>query len=1150
VPTVAKCQNQNEENKPRLLVQTGHSREVNSVALSPDGKILASGSLDYIVKLWDVQSGKELRALSGNPSPVNVVYSVAFSPNGSLLAAGYWDKTIKLWDVQSGKEIRTLIGHTSEVWAIAFSPDGKTLASGSWDKTIKLWDVQSGKEQQTFSGHKAEIYSIAFSPDGKVLASGSDDKTIKLWDIHSAQELKTFSGITGEIKSLAFSPDGKVLVSGGNDKTISLWDVATGKKLKTLSGHAYSINSIAFSPDGNILASAGSYKTIKLWDATTGAELRSLNVGNASVKSIVFSSDGKTLISACGNTIKFWNVQTEKELKTFSGHSFDIWATAFSPDGEVLAIGSDDKTVKLWDSQTGKKLKILSGHSSHVWLLAFSPNGKLLASLAGDLDKTVKLWDVETGKELRTFSESTCFAFSPDGKMLAVGSQDKSIKLLHLQTQKELKISTGYKSEIRRVVFSPDSKMLVSGGFAKVSLWDVQTGGELRSFTGITTQVWTVEISPDGKMLAAGCDDHVIKLWNLQTGVELQSLEGHTGAVWQVAFSPDSKTLASRSGNSLIKMWNVVTGKERNSFDLNNSSTTRQVHAIVPALYHNSAYEPVTPDNKYQIKIEDGKLNLYDIQSEALLVSLIALDRDDWAVVDSAGRFETNKDLGNKIEGLHWILPEDSFMPLPLELFMREYYEPNLLQRAFNDEKFSKVRDLSKLNLAQPKVEITGISLPDTNNVVTILVKVENGERDVIREGKKIKQISGVYDLHVFRDQCLVQIAPSESVTDLARIPPDFNLEQEIPLWRTATRILASEDKSPKTLSFKVKLPKGRDASKVEFTAYAFNEDRIKSDTAKGEWSSEQISVLPKAQSIKPKVYLISVGINETGNPKWTLNYANKDARELQKVLGDKLEAQQRFDIVRIALISEKINNTFSYQASKENIKAIFDLLAGRNVKRSILASIPAFKKLQLSTPDDVIIMTFASHGYTDDNGRFYLVPSGIRYSNGGIVESSLISSEDISFWMKDVEASNMFMIFDSCYSANFTGKDFKPGPMGSRGLGQLAYNKKIRILTAAREKAYETSDLKMSVLSYVLLKKGIEEREANFNPADDNTITFQEWMEYAAKEVPIFYKDPNSVGIPQQTLQSKEKDFLQKPYLFDFVRDGTDLEIIKMLNK
>ncbi|MCA2957525.1 hypothetical protein, partial [Microcystis sp. M010S1] len=310
----------------------GHDNSVLSVNFSPDGKTLVSGSDDKTIKLWNVETGKEIRTLYGHD---NSVTSVNFSPDGKTLVSGSDDNTIKLWNVETGQEIRTLYGHDSYVSSVNFSPDGKTLVSGSYDKTIKLWDVETGQEIRTLYGHDNFVYSVNFSPDGKTLVSGSNDKTIKLWNVETGQEIRTFKGHDSYVYSVNFSPDGKTLVSGSNDKTIKLWNVETGQEIRTLYGHDSYVWSVNFSPDGKTLVSGSNDKTIKLW-----------------------------------------NVETGQEIRTLKGHDSSVYSVNFSPDGKTLVSGSYDKTIKLWDVETGQEIRTLYGHDSYVWSVNFSPDGK------------------------------------------------------------------------------------------------------------------------------------------------------------------------------------------------------------------------------------------------------------------------------------------------------------------------------------------------------------------------------------------------------------------------------------------------------------------------------------------------------------------------------------------------------------------------------------------------------------------------------------------------------------------------------------------------------------------------------------------------------------------------------------------------------
>ncbi|HLO85643.1 MAG TPA: ribosome assembly protein 4 [Nostocaceae cyanobacterium] len=499
---------------------------------------------------------EELNTLSGHSSSV---YSVAFSPNGKQLASGSADNSIKIWDIATGQQLQTLSGHSSLVYSVAFSPDGKKLVSGSGDKRIKIWNTTTGKQLQTLSGHFSLVYSVAFSPDGKKLVSGSKDNSIKIWNVATGQQLQTLS--SHSVLSVSFSPDGKKLASGSEDKSIKIWDTTTGKQLQTLNGHGSSVLSISFSPNGKKLAFGSADSNIKIWDINAGKALQTLSGHSSSVQSITFSPNGTKLASGSWDkSIKIWDTTTGKKLQTLSGHSSIVFSVSFSPDGKKLASGSFDKSIKIWDTATGQQLQTLSDHSNFVFSVSFSPDGKKLAS--GSFDKSIKIWDTTTGKLLQTLSNHSSFvlsvAFSPDGKKLASGSADNSIKIWDIISGQQLQTLSGHISQVTRVVFSPDGKKLASGSADNsIKIWDTATGKLLQTLSGHSDSVLSVTFSPDGKKLASGSADNSIKIWDTATGKLLQTLNGHSSLVTSVVFSPDGTKLASCSGDKTIILWDL-----------------------------------------------------------------------------------------------------------------------------------------------------------------------------------------------------------------------------------------------------------------------------------------------------------------------------------------------------------------------------------------------------------------------------------------------------------------------------------------------------------------------------------------------------------------------------------------------------------------
>ncbi len=313
----------------QLVMVIDANKGWSNIAFSPDGKTIASGnknSFSNNTDIWDVGTGKKIRALGGHPA---AIFSVTFSPDGKILVStgALRKEVVKLWDVNTGSLIHTLDTEdvapvASVVTSVAFSPDSKTLALPGYDESILLWNVTTGKQIRSLGGNPNNPVDtqtpIAFSPDGKILASDSSDNAIKLMDVKTGLLLYTLKGHLKYIDEIVFSPDGQTIASASADNTIKLWNVKRGILIRTLTGHSYSIVSesvmsgvisVAFSPDGKILASGAYDNTIKLWDMATGAEIRTIKGHRGGVNSVVFSPDGKLLASGSyDGTIKIWRL--------------------------------------------------------------------------------------------------------------------------------------------------------------------------------------------------------------------------------------------------------------------------------------------------------------------------------------------------------------------------------------------------------------------------------------------------------------------------------------------------------------------------------------------------------------------------------------------------------------------------------------------------------------------------------------------------------------------------------------------------------------------------------------------------------------------------------------------------------------------------
>ncbi|KAG8731342.1 hypothetical protein FRC11_004447, partial [Ceratobasidium sp. 423] len=598
-----------------------HPQAIQSLSISPNGLTIVVGYPDGSLALWDLQTGTRITDSGSVVGHKDLITCVAFSPNSDLIASGSYDMTIRVWDVAGCLQASTVLtGHSGPVYAVTFSPDATIIASGSSDKTIRLWDSNTMRPiHGPYGGHSSRVSSVAFSPDGTKLVSGSWDKTIRVWvvDIGSqrlADNPLVITGNSDSITCVALSPNGSMVVSGSTDRTIQAWDTRTGQKAESCTspakhsdsvtsisfspngdhiistsldgaiqlhnsmtlvpishpfGHSSSVNAVAFSPNSAYIVSGSTDMTTRVWEISacpkpmTAAPI----VGHSnSVSCVAVSSDGTHIISGSyDNSIRMWDAQTGAPIgDPFIGHSNCVNSVAISPDGTRIISGSDDSSMKLWDTTT--RAAILSYQHSHaIWCTEFSPNGALIAF--GSDDSKAYLWDpthwTMIGNALQAHSRKVLsVAFSPDGTCLASASADHTVILWDTQTHNRLgNPLSGHTDYVRSVAFSPYGTRLVSGSDDKtVRLWDRQTGNTIYTFTGHTHFVYAVVFSPDGSAIASGSYDNSMRLWNAKTGQPIQQpFTGHSGCVYAITFSHDGNYVISGSGDKTIRARGIDT---------------------------------------------------------------------------------------------------------------------------------------------------------------------------------------------------------------------------------------------------------------------------------------------------------------------------------------------------------------------------------------------------------------------------------------------------------------------------------------------------------------------------------------------------------------------------------------------------------------
>ncbi|KAF7352043.1 WD40 repeat-like protein [Mycena venus] len=551
-----------------------HTSAVTSVAFSPSGKHIVSGSSDNTVRVWDAETGVMVPGLfEGHISDVT---SVAFSPDGTHIASGSLDNTVRVYRtlISSDHVAWPLVGHLGGVTSVAFSPDGMCIVSGSEDKSVRVWEWETGREIHSFWDHTDVVTSVMFSPDGTQIVSGSLDGTVRIWDPSAdgkaAPGLKIFGGLAAGVTSVAFSPDGQYIGCGSRDFKVRVWNLQKGEFVADpFEGHTGSVNSVKFSPDGKRIASGSSGQRVRIWDSNSGDLLAGPFIGHTSeVTSVDFSPDGTQILSgSLDGTVRIWDSEIEVMVGPVVGHISNVTSVVFSPDGKHIVSTSSDKTVRVWNSETGSVVSgIFNEYTRGINSVAFSPDGKAIVFGSSN---TLLVWYPETGVEVVGFEghtdKVTSAVFSPNGTEIVSASTDNTVRVWDSKTGTMLSEFKGNTSRVNCVAFSPDCKRLVSGSDKIVRVWDSQSGAPvLGPFEGHSSEVNTAMFSPDGSRIASGSSDKSIRVWNFQpddpsTAHHLE-LEGHSSSVTSVAFSKDGLWIVSGSQDGTVRVWDSSTG--------------------------------------------------------------------------------------------------------------------------------------------------------------------------------------------------------------------------------------------------------------------------------------------------------------------------------------------------------------------------------------------------------------------------------------------------------------------------------------------------------------------------------------------------------------------------------------------------------------
>lgn len=918
------------------------------------------------------------------------------------------------------------------------------------------------------SGHASPVNTVSFSPDGKLLASGSgmewsfvEKNVVKLWDVATGAELRTLVHDC-PVKWIGFSPDGrKVAAKGADGATTRVWDVASGAPLADLAaGPEYVSRDVT--ADGKVAAAIDG-KNITLREVATARPLRTLASRTADFQKYIFSPDSTVL--ACGGdrfSIRLWDLRAGV-LRTLVGHTDSPIVADFSPDSRLFASGGRDLSVRLWDVSSGREIKKLAGHAGqYVKGLHFSPDGKTLLSF----DKAgFKLWDVATGRELVAAAGShdddfRRVIFNPRGDLLAA-STDQGIKLWTAGTGQERHVLPG---SVGSLDFSADGSLLLARDLARIGLWEV-TSGKLLAAVDPSVQgadPWDVKFeravfSPDSRTLAISEFDSrdASRRWRLylhdaKTGKRLRTVdEKNVDPSGPLVFSADSKRIMN-DGSGSKATWDVASGQRVQDFK-------------------QEAHFADSPNGVYRISFEPGgEVALHDVLTGGELASLIGIGETDWLVATSDGFFDGSPVAWKQI---FWRFNNDTFNHLPLEAFFNEFYHPGLLQDVLAGKRPVRPdgKILSRIDRRQPQVTIVEAEPPVANQGAArgtrrVKLAVDITENLDAPAQADHSRSSGARDVRLFRNGSLVQAWRGDAFA------PGAN----------GGKPLATAAAKAKRVRYEISVPIV--AGTNEFTAYAFNQANVKSADA-------TLTVIGEESLRRPAtLHVLAIGINQYENDRFNLRFAASDAREFAAEVKRQQDGLQNFGRVETTLLVDA-------QATKRNLLEALTTLA------------------HTAQAEDTVIVYFAGHGVAQRD-QFYLIPHDLGYADaqarieGDGLESLLrhgISDRELERALERVDAAQLLLVVDACNSGQaLEAEEKRRGPMNSKGLAQLAYEKGISVLTAAQsyQAAREVSKLGHGLLTYVLVEEGLRQAAADADPKD-NQILLHEWLDYATRRVP-----------------------------------------------
>lgn len=1029
-----------------FVIQTGHLAEVTSIAYSPNSKLLASASRDNTIAIWTTDNGRQLQTLVGHTDEVT---SVAFVGNELTLVSVSYDGTARIWDITTGKTLHTLShtpkGHSKAIDSVSVNADGTVIATGCRDNTIKLWDSKTGDELHTLYGHSGKISSLAFSPDGKFLVSGSHDHSVRLWNGITGERIRTFDGHPVAVMGVAFSRDGRYIASGGGGyagrAVVIVWDIESGKqRYKPFETTDEWVSSLTFSPDGSLLlvGTNTNGKALHLWDMATGKDAGTLPTKATAVYTVAFSSDGKCFAyGGSHNAVTILNPKTWKEIRTMDGHVTAINSLALSVDGSML-VASGHCGIGIWDAT---RLELLQNiKSDDITALALSPQKDVLAIASND--KSIKLWDIASRRyRIPLVGHSAavkCIAFNPDGTLLASGGDDNTIKLWDIATGKEKHTFAGHIDFVRAITFSPDGKLLASGSRdTTIKLWNTDTGREIKTLQGHANWVEAVTFSSNGRYLLSGSGDNTVKLWDISTYKVKQNLEGHKDSITSVYFSPDDDHAVSGSIDKTIRIWELSTGKEK----------------ILEGNSGGISSLAVSPDRRHVFSGNaNGMIKKWDVKTSKVIYSMIRFNDDEWIIITPEGYFNASSN------GPNYINVRVGTEVYAIDQFKSKFYRPDLVQPALKVEETTIRRESIG--------EVASNKLAPAVHIISPLDKRSVDKNSIELHIETTDNGGGIGNIIIYLNG--------------ARIVKETN----------ANNFRETQSNINKILSFDIELAEGQN----DILVRTYN-------TENSMFNQSEVSVTSTFKSPEPNLYAIIIGIKECKNETLKLDNAIHDAEEIKKTL-EKV-AKPLFNVVHALALTKPDETT----------------------KKAIIKTFDDIRKK--AKPKDIFVFYDSSHGiaYEVNNEiQYFLLTSNVLSLSPGDIGQNALNHKELADLISSIPALKRVVILDTC-DAGTGGKMIKQGLLRIKGLIEVAAIIRLKqtigsaVFSATADIQYARAEYEGLSLFTYFLSKGLN-GEADSNK--DGLIDLSELANYTRDQViDTSLKKFNRQQVPTNDIQN-----------------------------